>query len=247
MSEAEPEYKFAKEHNYDGESQLYAMDKEGIDVALLYPSRGLFVLGYDHSAIEGAEGLDPKFAAAIARAYNDWLYDFAAPDRQRLVPVAMVAPHDVESAVAETRRCVRDLGFKGIFLLPGSSTSTLARPVLTTHFGRNASASIFQSVFMEAARCLTDFGVGFGPYISDDVAHLLSQCWTDGGGGQPAGGGVLQNFPKLRVGFLEANCSWAPWLLARLDDHYEDYIGRFEVDLENEAFGLLQTQLLRVG
>jgi predicted TIM-barrel fold metal-dependent hydrolase len=45
-------------------------------------------------------------------------------------------------------------------------------------------------------------------------------------------GGVFQNFPKLRVGFLEANCSWAPWLLARLDDHYEDYIGRFEVDLK---------------
>jgi hypothetical protein len=31
----------------------------------------------------------------------------------------MVAPHDVESSVAETRRCVEDLGFKGIFLLPG--------------------------------------------------------------------------------------------------------------------------------
>ena len=35
--------------------------------------------------------------------------------------------------------------------------------------------------------------------------------------------GVFDRFPKLRVGLLEANCSWAPWLLGRLDDHYLDY------------------------
>jgi predicted TIM-barrel fold metal-dependent hydrolase len=29
------------------------------------------------------------------------------------------------------------------------------------------------------------------------------------------------------VGFLEANCSWAPWLVWRLNEHYE-LSGRFE-------------------
>jgi predicted TIM-barrel fold metal-dependent hydrolase len=33
--------------------------------------------------------------------------------------------------------------------------------------------------------------------------------------------GVLARHPKLRVAFLEANCSWAPWLLWRMDEHYE--------------------------
>ena len=41
------------------------------------------------------------------------------------------------------------------------------------------------------------------------------------------GGGVLERFPDLKVGFLEANCSWAPWLLWRLDEHFE-LSGRFE-------------------
>jgi len=31
---------------------------------------------------------------------------------------------------------------------------------------------------------------------------------------------------------LEGNCSWAPWLFARLDEHYEDYVGKYEVKLE---------------
>ncbi len=34
-------------------------------------------------------------------------------------------------------------------------------------------------------------------------------------------GGVLQRFPDLRVGLLEGNCGWAPWLLHRLDEHWE--------------------------
>jgi len=35
------------------------------------------------------------------------------------------------------------------------------------------------------------------------------------------GGGVLERHPNLRVAFLEGNCSWVPFLLWRLDEHYE--------------------------
>ncbi|NRA34063.1 MAG: amidohydrolase family protein [Polyangiaceae bacterium] len=40
-------------------------------------------------------------------------------------------------------------------------------------------------------------------------------------------GGVIDRFPKLRFGLLEGNCSWAPWLTHRLDEHWE-WIGRLE-------------------
>jgi predicted TIM-barrel fold metal-dependent hydrolase len=35
------------------------------------------------------------------------------------------------------------------------------------------------------------------------------------------GGGILERHPKMKVAFLEANCSWLPWLLWRLDEGYE--------------------------
>ena len=41
-------------------------------------------------------------------------------------------------------------------------------------------------------------------------------------------GGVFERFPRLRVALLEGNCSWAPWLFHRLDEHYE-WVGRYEV------------------
>ena len=34
-------------------------------------------------------------------------------------------------------------------------------------------------------------------------------------------GGVLERHPTLKVGFFEAGCSWAPYWVARLDDHFE--------------------------
>jgi predicted TIM-barrel fold metal-dependent hydrolase len=34
-------------------------------------------------------------------------------------------------------------------------------------------------------------------------------------------GGVLERFPRLRVGFMEAGTGWLPYWLDRMDDHFE--------------------------
>ena len=34
-------------------------------------------------------------------------------------------------------------------------------------------------------------------------------------------GGILERHPTLRVAFLEGNCSWVPFLLWRMDEHWE--------------------------
>src|SRR5262249_33598821 len=34
-------------------------------------------------------------------------------------------------------------------------------------------------------------------------------------------GGVMERFPGLKVGFLEAGCGWLPFWLERLDDHFD--------------------------
>jgi predicted TIM-barrel fold metal-dependent hydrolase len=56
------------------------------------------------------------------------------------------------------------------------------------------------------------------------------------------GGGVLARHPKLRVAFLEANCSWLPWLLWRLDEAYELDGDVFAPDLKEKPSDYFKKQ-----
>jgi predicted TIM-barrel fold metal-dependent hydrolase len=228
------DYAVAVKLNWDGVSQLHAMDKEGIDIAFQYPTKGLAVLGIDSTEFVGERGIDPAFAVAIARAYNDWMYDFCAPDPKRLIGIAMVAPHDVDAAVAETRRCVGQLGFKGIFLLPGLIKGRAwHHPDYDPLWAECERLDIAVGFHGGVPDQLTDFGLGLTESLM--MRHTFSHCLGPMAAGVSlCSGGVFDRFPKLRVGLLEANCSWAPWLLGRLDDHYQDYTGRFEIKLSKK-------------
>src|ERR1700719_1126942 len=95
--------------NFDPQSQVRAMDKEGLDLAILYPTSAMYVTAFTR--------MDPRFAAAACRAYNDWLHDYtAAADPNWMSGAAAISARDVASAVAETRRAVGELGMKAVFL-----------------------------------------------------------------------------------------------------------------------------------
>ena len=206
-------FREAAERGWDGGTQLAAMDTEGIDVAVVYPSRGLFA--------QAVDDLDPAFAAAIARAYNNWLHDYCKPDPERLLGAGMISPHDVRDAVEETRRAVEQFGFRAVFMRPN--------PVK----GRNWHDPYFEPLWSELERLGVPLGFheGFGPYLAQtgdrfgaDLQMVHTAC-------HPMemmlavismiGGGVLARHPALRVAFLEGNCGWVPFLLWRLDEHYE--------------------------
>ncbi len=221
-------YAESEARGWDAPSQLTAMDREGLDMAVLFPSRGLFVLGLDTVEMMGTDGLEPEFAAAIARAYNDWLHDFCAIAPERMFGAAMVAPHDVDAAVAEAQRCVETLGFKAVFLSPGAINR------------RPWHHSAYDPLWAEIERLgvpLAFHGGGQNYLRPDFSLEIFDQLMMWHTLSQPLGimatavslcsGGVLERFPKLRVALLEGNCAWAPWLFHRLDEHYE-WVGAYE-------------------
>ena len=226
-------YKDSYENNWDSASQVRAMDREGIDVAVLYPSRGLYVLAVD--------GLDPALGAAIATAYNDWMYDFCSIAPDRMYGAAMVSPFDVESATTEARRAVQELGMKAVFLRPNIVN------------GRNWHDRYYDPLWTEIERLGVPLGFHEGSNaLLPQVGDRFETYWTHHVCCHPMemmlslvsmiGGGVLERFPGLKVGFLEANCSWVPWLVWRLNEHFE-LSGRFESpDLKLEPTEYFQRQ-----
>ena len=190
------------------------MDKEGIDVALLYPSRGLFVLGYDHSAIKGAEGLDPNFRR-LSRAPITTGFTILP---RRTASGSYQWPWWRRTTL--NRRWPKPGAVLGIsasrefFAARSRQPALLARPVLLPTLGGMRAPGYSNRFSWRRSRCADGFWRRFRPLISDDVAHLLSQCWTDGGGGQPDGGRSLEISPSCGSAFWKPTVPGRPgcWL-----------------------------------
>jgi uncharacterized protein len=218
----------SEERGWDARSQVLAMEAEHLDSTVLFPSRGLFAISLPSSHHIGPKGLEPGLATAIAAAYNDWMADFVTDCERpgQVFGAAMLAPHDVPSAVDELARNV-GRGFKAAFISPGLPDS------------RPWHDPVYDPIWREAIRlgvpvCFHGGGVtqpdfSFGEHLDKMMLwHPFNQ---------PLGimfvatsmtsGGVLERFPELKVGLLEGNCSWAPFWLYRLDEHWE-WTGKYE-------------------
>ena len=200
------------------DTQIEAMDAEGIDVAVLFPTRGLFAHAREYD--------DDEFAAAVSRAYNDWLAEFCAHDPSRMYGAAMVPAQCVPAAVAEARRAKHEFGFKSIFLRPN--------PVR----GRNWHHPVYDPLWAECEKLGLAVGFHEGTPCELPVAigerfdGVHEDLWvTEHVAAHPIEqmyaclsfimGGVCERFPGLRVAFLEGNCSWVPFWLWRMEEHYE--------------------------
>jgi predicted TIM-barrel fold metal-dependent hydrolase len=200
------------DHGFDAPSYLRAMDAQGIDAAVLYPSMGLFVPFLPE--------LDADGATAACRSYNDWIAEYCATDPARLAAVGVV-PRDPGRAADEARRAV-ELGLVGVLLRPNH---------LGDEYLDAASWSPLYDALEECGGVLAiheALGVRSGVTIGSDrfggfaarhaCSHPLEQMTA---AVALLLGGVLERHPSLRVAFLESGTGWLPYWLARLDDHRE--------------------------
>jgi predicted TIM-barrel fold metal-dependent hydrolase len=214
-----PHFAVARAQGFDAPSTLTAMDIEGIDVAVMYGTRGRQILCHDDLA--------PDYAAALARAYNDWAHDYCRTNPQRLKFAAQLAMHDVKSAVEEARRCVTELGAVAVIGTPN--------PVNGQHLHDEACEPLWEALEE------LDVPIGFHPTgntsLKDDagrryvghanfhpIAHAIrNPVELMGTIASLTTGGVLERHPKLRAAFLEGTAGWLYWWLWRLDDQWEKF------------------------
>ncbi len=214
--------------------QLEAMEVEGLDVAVLYPTRGLSMLTQPE--------MDPPFAAAIARAYNDWLHDFCQTDTDRLLGAGMISPYNIDDAVSETRRAVRELGFRAVFLrsnIVNGKTwhDPYYEPLWNTLEELGVPLGFHEASGSRSRQIGDQFEPNFG------LLRVYAQPFEQMLGlGSFVAGGILEKHPALHVAFLEANCSWLPWLLWRLDEGYEREGDVFMPDLTMAPSAYFQRQ-----
>ena len=200
--------------HFDSASQLRAMEVEGLDLAVLF--RTLPVVCVD--------AFDPEFAVGLCHAWNDWAADFVRPAPERMKAAALLTLHDATLAANELRRAVTDLGFIAAQMMPNpvngvnlhdprmdplwAEAERLGVPICFHPAPNNYSDTHFVNRFLTRPSATITGGLNNPIELMSAIASMTV-------------GGALERFPRLRVGFLEGNCSWLPWLLWRLDEYWK--------------------------
>ena len=209
---------------WTADCQIEAMDIEGIDVATLFPTRGLHTLA--------EPDMDPSLARALARAYNDWLAQFCSYASDRLIGSAMISPFDISDAVDEVERAVTELGLRAIFI---RSNLVNGKPWHDHYYDPLWDALEKHDIPVGFHEATTSGALQSGQHFTPNLmlrrvyAQPFEQMMAFG---SFTGGGVLERHPSLKVAFLEANCSWLPWLLWRLDEGYEREADAYSPELK---------------
>ena len=186
--------------------RLSDMDREGIDISVLFPT----------SAFGITQSPEKEYAAAFCRAYNDWIANLckASP---RLKGIGLAPFQDVPAAVSEINRAITKLGLAGI---------AIASFGLKDHLGTASFWPIYEELErLNAPLLVHNSRQGPAGEIRFDtflLAHTVARPMeTLIDCAALLYGGVPEKFPKLRIAFLECGCGWVPYWMDRMDEEWE--------------------------
>jgi len=194
----------------DPAERIKDMDYEGVDVNLTLPSGwfGTWTAG-DDIALE----------SAMYRAYHRWMNDYCGAYPARLGGIILASARDIAGSLEEVKRW-------------GGSAWCWALMVYAP-FGVPMDHPDLEPLWAAAAGhdlavVLHTFTV-MPPYAPGGT-DTWQNLWLQRSAAHPwcgmrnmaalIGSGVMDRYPKLRVGTLEAGHGWLPFWMARIDEHY---------------------------
>ncbi|HEY5645598.1 MAG TPA: amidohydrolase family protein, partial [Pseudomonadales bacterium] len=198
------------------EDRIRDLALDGVDAEVLFPNKGLTVWATP----------DADFSHAMCRAYNDWAWETFADFNDRLAPMACLAPAALKKTIAEIDRCAK-LGFRGL--------SLPCKPVwgAPDHTALNYNLPEFDDLWA----CIQDVDLpitfhvstgrdprtsrGNGGAVINYAVHSLAPTM------EPianlCASGVIDRYPKIRFGTIEAGIGWVAWALGALDEAYRKH------------------------
>lgn len=224
--------------------RLEHMDREGIDHQVIY---GSITLAFNSL-------IDSELAVALCRAYNDYIHEDTASHADRLHPVAVLPLQDPQAAISEMRRCVTELGMAGVCLPPNVPQPHPAAPdrFPDIRVPKHLSHPDFHPVYAAAQQLGVAIGIHGAPGMqlaggtSDQLTtftlvHVFAnRAMQQMAIAQLIFDGVLEAYPDLKFGFLEAGVGWLPDFFHSLHEHWEKRILHFDPRLEPSPLEFLQ-------
>jgi len=198
------------------EERLTAMDVDGVDCSVLYPT------------VAGRAGetfgriTEPALELACAQAYNDFVIEEwfgAAPDRY--IPMMILPVWDTDACVAEIDRCA-DQGFRAIAFPDNPAPLGLA-----SFYGTEWDAVLSAAEAADLVLCMHFGSSGVTPAVAADAPNAaptaVAGATLFGSMTDLVYSPVLHRHPRLKVAYSEGQIGWIPFALQRLDQVWEHY------------------------
>ena len=177
----------------DLDARLAYMDAFGVDVQMIFTSWWLLYPTWG-----------PATEAALHRSYNRWLADRVSDTHGRLV-WALMAPVRSMSRALEELEFGKQHGAASVFLLGQNHGMSLANPAMFPLYekAQDLDLAITVHVGNDLRVARRDPGNAMHSGLMAAPGAFYALLW----------GGLLDRFPRLRWGFMEAGASWLPYVL----------------------------------
>jgi predicted TIM-barrel fold metal-dependent hydrolase len=191
----------------DPAERIKDMDLEGVDVNLMLPgSLGTFTISED-----------VELETAIYRAYHRWMADYCGAFPQRLKGVILVGCRDLQASLTELEHCANEDWPLAVYVF-APTEFPLDHPDLEPVWAACEHHNL--AVALHTFSITPPYSPGgLDTWQNEFLQRSAAHPWC----GQRnmaglIGSGVMDRYPRLRVGVLEAGHSWLPFWMARIDE-----------------------------
>jgi predicted TIM-barrel fold metal-dependent hydrolase len=207
---------------HDPVARLHDNWVDGVVADVVYPTAGLSLLTFE----------DPGLQLACFRVYNEWIADFCATDKDRLLGLAQIPTWDIEQGVAELTRA-KEAGLSGgiIWTAPPTDESFFNRrydPLWAAAAELKMPLSIHILAGHRGSKALAKYATSveatfyFGFLTRDEVIRSICEMIASG---------VFERYPDLRIVAAEGGIEYGAILEQRLDDSYTGFWSRLDSGL----------------
>ena len=222
---------------YDPAQRLRAMDADGVDAQVLYPT----LSGGSGEVLGAIE--DPELQLACVQAYNNWLIDAWAKQSPRFIPQCLVPINDPNAAATEAARAL-ELGHRGV-ILPGTPWDLQDVPHINDpawdplwNVCQDANVPVcFNSGATEKLRLQA--WENFSPVLTDAINAITGPVSSVPILANLLFSRILTRFPTLKFVLSDTSLAWGAYLVETADHQFE------RQRLHLEGYDLKPSELFR--
>lgn len=209
-------------HASNPELRMKDQDIDGVDAEVIYGILSVDRFLSDHEMVH-----------YVYETYNTWVAEFSATNSERLVGLSCIPNDDPELAAKELRRCAK-MGIRGADF----AVSTAPKPLWHTDWDvlwaaadecnmpisfhttgyplKTPANTALENKFHMPSRLtfLTMFQLAGAEFLTSIIFS-----------------GATDRYPGLKFVLGECGAGWVPYILARMEDEYEDYEDHMEFPL----------------